>query len=262
MAKGKHLCIIPARLLSTRLPGKPLKALGDNSVLKNTWERANDSAIFDTIVIATDDNTVNSGAESFGAQTVHTAFERTSGTERAAEALSSALDQWGEFDTVTILPLSLPTIPPSVLRSLVYKFTEHTGCSTMTPIAPLLDVQSFLDVHTVKTTTNNSSDILAVSRAPIPYALGGYTDEPTHTAPLSWRLIPVTTYSTQELVKYFELPIPTDETREEIDILRMLHAGKVCATFALTPKQATEIIEVSTSESLAEAANVMKQRGT
>jgi 3-deoxy-manno-octulosonate cytidylyltransferase (CMP-KDO synthetase) len=257
----RHLCIIPARLLSSRLPGKPLKLLLKDSLVKTTWSQAKQAGIFETIVIATDDNTLCSNVEAFGATSIFTAAERTSGTERAAEAYEIARERYGDFTTVTVLPISLPTVSQAVFQRLIDESMNTPELACVTPLAPILSVEEFLDVHVVKATTNKSGTLLGISRAPIPYSISGYSEAPSIHVPLGWRLLSLATYRTDAFASYLHLTCPMEEAREEIDILRALHAGWSCRGFVLDLSQANRIVEVFTSSDLERVRNFLQKEG-
>jgi len=63
--------IIPARFSASRLPGKPLLALGDRPLIQWVWQRARASGAA-SVIIATDDARIFESARSFGAECLMT----------------------------------------------------------------------------------------------------------------------------------------------------------------------------------------------
>ena len=79
------LGVIPARYGATRFPGKPLATLWGRPMLQHVWERARAAHGIDELVIATDDDRIESAARGFGAAVERTSPDCASGTDRAAE---------------------------------------------------------------------------------------------------------------------------------------------------------------------------------
>jgi 3-deoxy-manno-octulosonate cytidylyltransferase (CMP-KDO synthetase) len=78
--------VLPARLGSTRLPGKVLADLHGRTMLEHVWRRVRAAGCFDRISVATDDDRVAAAAAAFGAEVIRTG-EARSGTERVALAV-------------------------------------------------------------------------------------------------------------------------------------------------------------------------------
>ena len=85
-APTKTLAAIPARWGSTRFPGKPLHLIAGKPLVQHVWERCQECAELDDVVIATDDERIAEAAAAFGAKAVLTHPEHPSGTDRIAEA--------------------------------------------------------------------------------------------------------------------------------------------------------------------------------
>ena len=92
------LVVIPARLGAMRLPRKPLRLLSGLPLIVRVWQRISQMNVADTVVVATDDETVASAVRDAGADCVMTSTEHSSGTERVAEVASQA--RFRGFDTI------------------------------------------------------------------------------------------------------------------------------------------------------------------
>ena len=82
-----YTIIIPARYSSKRLPGKPLRLIGDIPMIQHVWNRASESGAR-RIVIATDDSRIYDTCISFGAECQMTSSDHSSGSDRIMEAVS------------------------------------------------------------------------------------------------------------------------------------------------------------------------------
>jgi 3-deoxy-manno-octulosonate cytidylyltransferase (CMP-KDO synthetase) len=128
------LIVVPARLASTRFPGKPLTPLrGRDGVTKPlvqwSWEAASRAADVAQIVVATDAPAIAQVVEDFGGRVVMTSPECRNGTERAAEALAS-IDL--EPDLVINLQGDSPLVRRSDVLALIHAWRE-TGAAVLTP---------------------------------------------------------------------------------------------------------------------------------
>src|SRR5437879_5049677 len=82
----RAIAILPARLASTRLPGKPLLKETGKFLIQHAWERATKARRVERVVVATDSDEIARACRGFGAQVVLTKESHPSGTDRCAEA--------------------------------------------------------------------------------------------------------------------------------------------------------------------------------
>lgn len=111
----KTLVLIPARMGSTRLPGKPLAEIGGKPMVVHVAMRAAESGI-GRVVVATDEMEVKEAVERHGFEAVMTAATHESGSDRIFEALR-AVDPSGEIEAVVNVQGDLPTVDPAVIRA-------------------------------------------------------------------------------------------------------------------------------------------------
>ena len=113
--------VIPARYESTRYPGKPLVSLKgasgtSKSLIQRSWEAAMSVPGVSRVVVATDDNRIESAAKSFGAEVIMTSSECRNGTERCAESLEQ-LDE--DVEIIVNLQGDAPLTPSWFIEDLV-----------------------------------------------------------------------------------------------------------------------------------------------
>ncbi len=80
------VAIIPARMASTRLPGKPLVDIAGKPMVWRVYERASMAKGIDEVWVATDDREVFEVVERLGGKALMTSPECKSGTDRVATA--------------------------------------------------------------------------------------------------------------------------------------------------------------------------------
>lgn len=128
------LLVIPARFASTRYPGKPLVELRgvsgqSRSLIRRSWDAAQEVVGVDRIVVSTDDNRIREAAEAFGAEVVMTSDQCRNGTERCAEAAEIL----GGFDVVVNLQGDAPLTPPWFVSDLVAAM-QNPDIAVATPV--------------------------------------------------------------------------------------------------------------------------------
>lgn len=107
------LCVIPARLGSTRLPDKPLQALDNRPLIRVVAERALEFGLFDRIVVATDHPRVADAVSQLPVEAVVTDGSFRCGTERVAAV--ARLDRYRRAETVVNLQGDEPFVPREAL---------------------------------------------------------------------------------------------------------------------------------------------------
>lgn len=115
MPSAKTIVLIPARMASTRLPGKPLKDIAGLPMIVQVMRRA-EAARLGRIVIATDTPDIVSAVTSHGGEAVLTRADHPSGSDRIHEALQR-LDPKGEIERIINVQGDLPTIPADDIRA-------------------------------------------------------------------------------------------------------------------------------------------------
>ena len=104
--------LIPARMASRRLPGKPLADIAGRPMIVHVWERA-EAAALGPVVVACAEPAIAEAVTDAGGRAVLTRPDHASGSDRIYEALET-IDPAGEHDAVVNLQGDLPTIDPSL----------------------------------------------------------------------------------------------------------------------------------------------------
>lgn len=109
------LVLIPARMASTRLPGKPLADIAGRPMIVHVAARASESGL-GRVVVATDTDAVADAVRAHGFEAVMTRSDHESGSDRIFEALTK-LDPRGEVEIVVNVQGDLPTIDPAIIQA-------------------------------------------------------------------------------------------------------------------------------------------------
>ena len=137
-------CIVPARMGSSRFPGKPLLKLNGKEMIVRTMERALLAGCFDRIVCATDSPEIEDVVTAAGFDCVMTG-ECATGSDRVAEAAKKL-----GLDLVVNLQGDEPLVEPSVLRDVALELEKRPDCWVTVACPPLVDVKDEQTVVKVK----------------------------------------------------------------------------------------------------------------
>ena len=117
MTENRTLLLIPARMASTRLPGKPLLDIAGLPMIVHVLQRA-EAAQIGRVAVATDTPEIAAAATAHGFEAVMTRSDHPSGSDRIYEALGK-LDPHREAEIIVNLQGDFPTILPDNIRSVL-----------------------------------------------------------------------------------------------------------------------------------------------
>jgi len=217
--------VIPARYASTRLPGKPLRQLLGKPMLQHVWEASGCSSA-DQVVVATDDERIESAARQFGAEVCMTASTHASGTDRLGEVVSTL--GWSDDTIVVNVQGDEPLMPPGLIDQVAGDLADNTDASIATVATPLVAAGEFFDSNVVKVVRDKTGYALYFSRAPVPWdrdlLVDGVKALPIGIMPL--RHIGIYAYRVSYLHRYAEMrPCPLEQA-EQLEQLRALWYGE------------------------------------
>lgn len=202
---------IPARMGSSRFPGKPLALLAGRPMIVHVIERAQASAI-GPVFVATDDNRIADVASEAGAHVCMTSPDHGSGSERLAEAVAAM-----DCDVVVNVQGDEPLIDPAAIRAVVHPFHEDAYLPMATLAHPVRDINDLHDTNVVKVVCNAKSRAMYFSRAAVPFPRSGQSEALQHVGLYAYRR--------EFLLIYSALEACAAEQTEQLEQLRVLHHG-------------------------------------
>ncbi|GHC67253.1 3-deoxy-manno-octulosonate cytidylyltransferase [Limoniibacter endophyticus] len=209
------LVLIPARMASTRLPGKPLADIAGKPMIVHVADRAA-LAGFGAVVVATDSLEVADAVRANGHEAVMTRADHASGSDRIFEALQT-VDPEGRFDTIVNVQGDLPTIEPEIIKAALLPF-DNDGVDIATLGVEIENESEKLNPNVVKIVGSPVADnrlrALYFTRATAPHGEG----------PL-YHHIGLYAYRRAALERFVSLRPSTLERRESLEQLRALEAG-------------------------------------
>ena len=208
--------LIPARMASQRLPGKPLAEIAGKPMIVHVLERAEAAAI-GPVVVACGEPAIADAVERAGGRTVLTRPDHASGSDRIFEALE-AIDPAGRHDAVVNLQGDLPTIAPA-LPAQALALLADPAVDVGTLAAEIVDPAERDDPNVVKAVVSCQPGgahgrALYFTRA----------TAPTGEGPL-WHHIGLYAYRRDALARFVSLPPSPLERRERLEQLRVLEDG-------------------------------------
>ena len=166
MTEQGFVVVIPARMGSSRLPGKPLIAIAGRPLIAHVVARARESAA-QRVIVASDDERVLEAALQAGAEARWTAPDLPSGTDRIAAV--AAEEGWSDATCVVNLQGDEPLTPGNLLDRLAGLLQRYPQADMATLGVPLRRVEDLRDPNQVKLVTDDTGRALYFSRAPIPW---------------------------------------------------------------------------------------------
>ena len=212
----KPIVLIPARMASTRLPGKPLAEIAGVPMIVRVWRQAV-AADVGPVVVAVSEPEVRAAIEAAGGRAVMTAPDLPSGSDRIYAALEH-VDHGTKHDVVVNLQGDLPALDPAYIR-LVVDTLASTGADIATLAAEIDDAADYDNPNVVKPVVawgigEDRGRALYFPRARAPHGDG----------PL-FHHVGIYAYTRDALSRFVKLDPSPLEKREKLEQLRALEAG-------------------------------------
>jgi len=214
---------IPARHAASRLPGKPLRLLVGEPLVRHVARRALAAGARE-VWVAADDPRIADALSGSGVRIAMTAGNHASGTDRLAECARIA--GWDDDTLVVNLQGDEPFAPAEGIRA-VAALLAASGADMATLCAPVEDVQTLFDPNAVKLVQAANGDAMYFSRAPIPWPRDAFmADRDTMPGGGHWlRHIGIYAYRAGFLARFAAMPAGRLEQIESLEQLRVLEAG-------------------------------------
>jgi len=208
------IILIPARMASTRLPGKPLADIAGLPMIVHVLHRAQAAKIGETVV-ATDSEAVAAAVEKSGGRAVMTRSDHVSGSDRIYEALE-ALDPEHRIGIVVNVQGDLPTIDPADIRAALKPLADAQ-----------VDIATLAAIITDPAERTNPNVVKVIGSTVSPGRLHATTftrADAVGTGP-HYHHIGLYAYRRAALERFVKLPPSANEQREKLEQLRALDAG-------------------------------------
>ncbi|MGD8679770.1 MAG: 3-deoxy-manno-octulosonate cytidylyltransferase [Lysobacterales bacterium] len=221
---GSYHIVIPARMTSQRLPGKPLAEIAGKPLVQHVFERALESAAHQ-VVIATDSEDVLVAARGFGAKAAMTSAAHPSGSDRIAECADQS--GWADDAVVVNLQGDEPLMPAACLDQVASLLQGTPGADVASLYWPIEAPAEVADSNIVKVVVSADGHALYFSRAAIPHARDADNVASALQQGVTWRRhVGLYAYRVGALRAFTRTPATPLERAEKLEQLRFLESGR------------------------------------
>jgi 3-deoxy-manno-octulosonate cytidylyltransferase (CMP-KDO synthetase) len=247
MMSKKIICVIPARLASTRFPRKMLASVGGKPLLEWVWQAATRVKRFDSVLFAIDSPETAQLIEGFGGRYVMTSEACACGTDRLIEVMKSGVvagDIWVNWQG------DEPLIDERMIDQLL-KTCENDEISDLWTLKKrIVHEKDIKSPNIAKIVCNMAGYALYFSRSPIPFYRAGYQGEEIY-----YKHVGIYAFTTEALRKIsFLRPTPL-ELAEQLEQLRFLQNNMKI----MVHETDKEVVGVDTPEDLEKVEEMLKK---
>ncbi len=212
--------IIPARMASSRFPGKPLAQICGIPMIGHVYFRSKMSSALSDVYVATCDQEIADYVESIGGEPVMTADTHERASDRTAEAMEKIESKTGSrADIAVMIQGDEPMLFPEMIDKAVRPLIEDKSIQVSNLMAPLKTKKEQKDPNEVKVVVDRSGFALYFSREPIPSWKKGAEN-------ISMlKQVCIIPFRRDFLIKFNDLEQTPLEIAESVDMLRVLEHG-------------------------------------
>jgi 3-deoxy-manno-octulosonate cytidylyltransferase (CMP-KDO synthetase) len=244
------VAIIPARMGSSRFPGKPMANIHGLPMIAHVYFRTRLCSLLSDTYVATCDKEIYDYLFSIGGKAIMTADTHERCTDRTAEAMLKIEKMLGnKIDIVVMVQGDEPMITSEMIEQAVKPLIDDSDISVVNLMGKLTSVEEFEDPNEVKVVVDKHNNALYFSREPIPSRKKGIKNVSMY------KQVCIIPFRRDYLLKFNEMPETLLEQIESVDMLRILeHGEKVRMVSCDTINQS-----VDTPEDLEKAENLMRE---
>lgn len=217
------IAIIPARMGSSRYPGKPLAPIHGVPMVGHVAFRTAMCRTLTATYVATCDEVIRKYAESAGLRVVMTGDHHVRCTTRTAEAMLTIERMTGQkADIVVMVQGDEPMVTPGMIDASLAPMLADPSVNVVNLMAEMRSLEEFEDPNEVKVVVDTNDNALYFSREPIPSRKKGSDVVPMR------KQVCVIPFRRDYLLHFNTMPESPLEIYESVDMLRILeHGGKV-----------------------------------
>ena len=214
------IAIIPARMASTRLPGKPLADILGMPMIGHVFHRAKLCDSLQQVYVATCDEAIATYIASIGGSVVMTSPTHERASDRAAEAMATIEAQTGRrVDIVVMIQGDEPMITPGMIEAAIEPLRTNPDIGVVNVMTEMRSLTEFEDPNEVKVVVDREGHALYFSREPIPSRKKGASSVPMR------KQVCIIPFRRDFLLAYNAWEQTPLEIAESIDMNRVLEHG-------------------------------------
>lgn len=242
------IAIIPARMGSTRFPGKPMALIHGIPMIGHVYQRTRMCEQVPETYVATCDREIFDYIQSIGGKAVMTADTHERCTDRTAEAmLKIEKESNKKTDIVVMVQGDEPMVTPDMIEQSITPMLDDSAINVVNLMARMKTVDEFEDPNEVKVVVGLDGNALYFSREPIPSRKKGADNVPM------LKQVCIIPFRRDYLLKFNSMPETPLERIESVDMMRILENGEQ-VRMVMTD---AETLSVDTPEDLERACKLM-----
>jgi 3-deoxy-manno-octulosonate cytidylyltransferase (CMP-KDO synthetase) len=214
------ISIIPARMASTRYPGKPMEKICGIPMVGHVYHRVSMSRRLDAVFVATCDRVVFDYVESIGGKAIMTADTHERAADRCAEAMLKAEATMGRMcDIMVMVQGDEPLTRPEMIDEALAPLERDPAIQISNLVGRIRTRQEVESPNEVKVVRDVNGDALYFSREPIPSSRKYKAEVPY------FKQVPIIPFRRDFLLAYNSMPPTPLEIIESVDMLRIVERG-------------------------------------
>ena len=239
----KSIVVIPSRYASTRFPGKPLMDICGKPMVWWVYQEAKKIKEFDSVVVATEDDRVKKVCDELGINCIITSDNHPTGTDRVCEVAEKI-----DADYYYVLMGDEPLLTEKEIR-VMYEALERDPAPAALLATKFKNPVDVVNFSTIKLAMNNESDLIYMSRSPIPYPKDSLDYD-------YYKNVGLYVFSKECLQKFKSAPLGRMEKIEGLEMLRILENHIRCKAVCVE----TDAMSVDTFKDLGRIRKIMEER--
>tara|TARA_Y100001978_G_scaffold57924_1_gene52110 strand:- start:2089 stop:2826 length:738 start_codon:yes stop_codon:yes gene_type:complete len=212
----KNICIIPARMGSTRFPGKPLHKILGKELIHHVYENCKRSKLFNKIIVATPDKEIEKFCRIIEADYMMTSNEHIRASDRCNEAINKLEKEKEFFDITTMVQGDEPLVKSNIIDKITNSLIIDKNIVCANGFGEI-GLKELKDKNCIKVLKDVFDNAIYMSRKPIPF-----NAECNFNVGKQVCVIP---FKTEFLKLYSSLKETPLEIAESIDMLRIIENG-------------------------------------
>lgn len=213
------LALIPARMGSSRFPGKPMVQILGKPMIGHVYERVAQSPLVTKVAVATCDREIFDYIQSIGGVAIMTADTYERASDRCAEALLKIEREDAiHYDIVIMVQGDEPMTHPEMIEEAIQPLLDDPTVKVVNLLGEIENVIEFEDRNCIKVVCDVNMNALYFSREPIP------TRCKSDNVPMG-KQVCVIPFRRDFLLEYTQLQPTPLEIAESVDMMRVLEHG-------------------------------------
>lgn len=214
------VAIIPARMASSRFPGKPMALIHGIPMIGHVYFRTRICKLLTETYVATCDQEIYDYIEGVGGKAIMTADTHERCSDRTSEAmLKIETDIGGRVDIVVMVQGDEPMVTPEMIEQSIAPMMKDASIQVVNLMAKIQTIEEFEDPNEVKVVVGLDNRALYFSREPIPSRKKGITDVPM------LKQVCIIPFRRDYLLKFNAMLSTPLEKIESVDMMRILEHG-------------------------------------